>query len=199
MSRVVRGGFPDRQFDVDFWQAQGDEPIFEAAFDMLQISDEFKGVIVEQKPRLKEFLRQLNKHHVKFLVVGDLAIIKYTEPFHMSHLEIWVEGTPENAERTYSALVDFGAPMADLTVSEFTQPNTVYQFGVVPIRVDVMTTIDAVTFHEAWADRVETHLGDIALSIISLAHLKKNKEASIRDTDKIHLDRLEKYAKRSKQ
>ena len=30
MSRVVRGGFPDRQFDVDFWQAQGDEAIFEA-------------------------------------------------------------------------------------------------------------------------------------------------------------------------
>jgi hypothetical protein len=25
MSRVVRGGFPDRQFDVDFWQQQGDE------------------------------------------------------------------------------------------------------------------------------------------------------------------------------
>jgi len=35
MSRVVRGGFPARQFDVDFWQQQGDEAIFEAAWEML--------------------------------------------------------------------------------------------------------------------------------------------------------------------
>ena len=40
-SRVVRGGFPDRQFDVDFWQQQGDRAIFEAAWEMAGLAEEF--------------------------------------------------------------------------------------------------------------------------------------------------------------
>jgi hypothetical protein len=40
MSRVVRGGFPDRQFDVDFWQQQGDEAIFEAAWELVGLARE---------------------------------------------------------------------------------------------------------------------------------------------------------------
>lgn len=53
MSHVVRGGFPDRQFDVDFWQRQGDEAIFEAAWEMLGIADAFKGSSVTLKPAFK--------------------------------------------------------------------------------------------------------------------------------------------------
>lgn len=64
-----------------------------------------------------------------------------------------------------------------------------------PARIDVMTSIDAVGFSEAWEQRVPTHLSDIPISIISLDHLKQNKSAANRDTDKIHLARLEKYGK----
>ncbi len=195
MSRVVRGAFPDRQFDVDFWQAQGDEAIFEAAFAMLQVTEDFKESNVQLKPDLKDVLRTLNKHHIAYLLVGGYAVMKYTEPFYTKDMDIWIEATPENARRTYAALVEFGAPMADLTVHDLTQPHVVFQFGVAPTRVDVMTTIDAVTFQEAWAERTETHLEDVPLFVISLEHLKRNKRASNRDTDKIHLSRLEKYAK----
>ena len=65
---------------------------------------------------------------------------------------------------------------------------------MVPARVDVITTIDGVAFAEAWKDRVETRLDDIAISIISLQDLIRNKEAVNRDTDRIHLARLRKYA-----
>jgi len=64
-----------------------------------------------------------------------------------------------------------------------------------PVRVDVMTTIDAVAFQDAWNQRVQTHLGGIPIPIISLAHLIRNKEAAGRDSDRIHLDRLRKYGK----
>jgi hypothetical protein len=62
-----------------------------------------------------------------------------------------------------------------------------------PARVDVMTTIDAVTFIEAWKNRVETHLSGIPISIISLQDLIRNKEAASRDTDQLHLKRLRSY------
>lgn len=49
-TRVVRGGFPDRSFDIDFWQEQGDEAIFRAAWEMVIIAEEFKN---GRKPRLQ--------------------------------------------------------------------------------------------------------------------------------------------------
>lgn len=197
MSRVVRGSYPDRQFDVDFWQQQGDTAIFEAAWEMVEIAEAFKGTQVQLRPDFKDFLRLLNQHQVRYLIVGGYAVMKYTEPFYTKDMDIWVDATPENARLTYQALIEFGAPMADLTVHDLTQQHTVFQFGMAPARVDVMTSIDAVTFAEAWKHRVQTNLDVIPISIISLEHLKQNKKAANRDTDKIHLARLEKYGKPS--
>ncbi len=197
MSRVVRGAFPDRQFDVDFWQAQGDVAIFDAAWELVELAETFKGRKVTLKPDFKDLLRSFNKHHVTYLIVGGYAVMKYTEPFYTKDIDLWIESTPENARQTFAALVEFGAPMADLTVHDLTQPHVVFQFGMVPARVDVMTTIDAVTFADAWKDRVETQLDDIGISIISLHDLIRNKEAANRDSDRIHLARLRKYAKRN--
>ena len=195
MSRVVRGGFPDREFDVLFWQEQGDEAIFSAAWDMVELAEEFKGSDVELKADFKELLRLFNQEQVKYLVVGGYAVMKYTEPFYTKEIDIWVAATAENAERTYQALVQFGAPLADLTVHDLTQDHIVFQFGMAPVRVDVMTTIDAVTFNNAWNRRVEAQLGGIAISIISLQDLIRNKESAGRDSDRLHLDRLRRYGK----
>lgn len=195
MSRVVRGGFPDRQFDVDFWQAQGDQAIFDAAWELVELAEGVKGTNVTLKPDFKDLLRSFNKHQVTYLIVGGYAVMKYTEPFYTKDIGLWIEATPENAKKTFAALLEFGAPMADLTIHDLTQPHTVFQFGMVPARVDVMTTIDAVTFAEAWKDRVETHLDDIAIFMISLHDLMRNKEAVNRDADRIHLERLRKYGK----
>lgn len=48
-------------------------------------------------------------------MVGGYVVMKYTEPFYTKDMAIWVDATPANAKRTYQALGDFGAPMADLT------------------------------------------------------------------------------------
>lgn len=197
MSRVVRGSFPDRQFDVDFWQQQGDAAIFEAAWEMVETAEVFQGTHVELRPDFKDFLRLLNKYRVKYLIVGGYAVMKYTEPFYTKDMDIWIDATPGNARRTYQALAEFGAPMADLTIHDLTRQHIVFQFGMAPARVDVMTSIDAVTFREAWKHRVEANLDAIPIWVISLEHLKANKKASNGDTDKIHLARLEKYGKQT--
>ncbi len=164
---------------------------------MVGIAAEFNGSHVELRPDFKDLLRLLNRHQAKYLIVGGYAVMKYTEPFFTKDMDIWVEPTRENADRTYRALVEFGAPMSDLTVDDLTQPHIVFQFGMAPARIDVMTSIDAVAFSEAWEQRVSALLGDIPISIISLQHLKLNKLAANRDNDKLHLARLEKYGRDS--
>jgi predicted nucleotidyltransferase len=187
MSRVVRGEFPDRQFDVDFWQLQGDEAIFDAGWELVRLAQEVKGSNVELKPDFKDLLLVLNQNQVTYLIVGGYAVMKYTEPFYTKDLDVWIDPTPENAERTYKALLQFGAPVADLTVHDLTQPRVVFQFGMAPLRVDLMTSIDAVSFAEAWENRVESHFGGVPISLISLRDLIQNKAAANRDTDRIQL------------
>ena len=138
---------------------------------MAGLAEEFKGSNVELKPDFKDLLELLNHHHVTYLIVGGYAVMKYTEPFYTKDMDIWVAPTPENAKRANAALVEFGAPMADLTVNDLTQPNNVFQFGMPPVSVDVMTSIDAVTFPEAWKSRVETTLSGVPISVISLQDL----------------------------
>ena len=144
---------------------------------MVELAGEVKGSNVELKPDFKDLLRLFNHHQVQYLIVGGYAVMKYTEPFYTKDIDIWVEPVAENAQRAYAALVEFGAPMA-------------------PAHVDVLTSLDAVTFPEAWKNRVETHWSGIPVSIISLPDLIRNKEAASRDTDRLHLDRLRKYGKK---
>jgi hypothetical protein len=39
-TRLVQGSFPDRSFDIEFWQEQGDEAIFSAAWEMVVLAEE---------------------------------------------------------------------------------------------------------------------------------------------------------------
>ena len=41
-TRLVVGQFSGRAFDVEFWQEQGDEAIFSAAWEMVELSEEIK-------------------------------------------------------------------------------------------------------------------------------------------------------------
>ncbi len=38
----MEGRFPNREFDIQFWQEQGDDAIFEAAWELVELSEEVK-------------------------------------------------------------------------------------------------------------------------------------------------------------
>ena len=42
-TRLVLGEFPDRSFDIEFWQEQGDEAIFAAAWEMVLLAEEVRN------------------------------------------------------------------------------------------------------------------------------------------------------------
>jgi hypothetical protein len=76
-TRLVERGFPDPSFDIEFWQEQGDEAIFAAAWEMVELAEEINH---GRKPTLQRMLRLLNEFEVEYLIVGGYAVMKYGEP-----------------------------------------------------------------------------------------------------------------------
>ena len=89
------------------------------------------------------------------------------------------------------ALDSFGAPTGDLSEADLSQPGLVYQIGVPPVRVDILTSIEGVDFAEAWAARLTTRFSDQEVAALSREHLIRNKRASGRTQDLADLEALE--------
>ena len=90
-----------------------------------------------------------------------------------------------------AALRAFGAPVHDLTEADFSAPGLVFQIGVAPLRIDVMTSIDGVEFAEAWPARMPTRFADQPAAVLSREHLIKNKRATGRTQDAADVEWLE--------
>ena len=101
----------------------------------------------------KDLLSALNGCGAKYLVVGGYAVMLYTEPRYTKDLDIWVEPSPDNALRVFRALAGFGAPLAGIHADDFAVPDLIYQLGVPPSRVDILTSISGVDFADAWGRR----------------------------------------------
>jgi len=107
-------------------------------------------------------------------------------------IDIFVKANKENSFKIYEALSKFGAPMDDIEINTFCEPNITFQMGVVPNRIDIITAIDGVGFDEAWLHRMIIDLEDLEISVLSIEDLIKNKKATGRDKDKADVKILEK-------
>lgn len=119
----------------------------------------------------------------EYLVVGAHAMAAHGRPRATGDLDVWVRPTPENARRTWRALLAFGAPVGDLTIEDLALPDLVFQMGVAPCRIDVLTAIDGVGFEEAWAGRFETRVGDLVVPVLGRRELLRNERAAGRPKD----------------
>lgn len=73
--------------------------------------------------------------------------------------------------------------MAQITAEDFTLPELVFQIGVVPRRVDILTSISGVEFEAAWSERVEVEIEGLVIPVISRRHLIRNKRSVGRPKD----------------
>jgi hypothetical protein len=143
-------------------------------------------------PDFKELLSLLEKHKVRYLVVGGYAVMRYTEPRFTKDLDLWIATDEENSKAVFAALKEFGAPLKDLTSADFTQEGYFYQMGNPPFRLDIMMSIPGVTFETAWANRKEARVEGTVIPFISKADLIRSKEAGGRDQDLIDARKLRK-------
>jgi len=123
----------------------------------------------------RDLLAELNARQVEFLLVGAHALAAHGHVRATQDLDVWVRPSSENAKRTFQALEAFGAPLHDLTEKDLSTPGIVFQIGVEPIWIDVLTAIDGVEFDEAWPDRLMSKFADQPISVLSKEHLIKNK------------------------
>jgi hypothetical protein len=138
-----------------------------------------------------DLLRSFIARDVRFLVVGAYALAVHGTPRATGDLDVWVDATPENAPRVLRALAEFGAPMQGLTEGDFARPGIVYQMGLAPGRIDVLTELTGLTFAEAWPDRVEQPLADMRVPVIGREAFVRNKKATGRAKDLVDVEDLE--------
>lgn len=133
----------------------------------------------------RDLLRAFVDEGVRFLVVGAHALAAYGVPRTTGDLDVWVEPELSNAERVWSALARFGAPLESLTIrkDDFLRPGQIIQFGLPPYRIDVLTSISGVEFADAWTDRMEGRLFDVPVAFIGKDAFIRNKRASGRPKD----------------
>jgi hypothetical protein len=94
-----------------------------------------------------------------------------------------VRATPENAERVWSALATFGAPLHDLSRADLASPGIVFQMGLPPSRIDILTEISGVAFDEAWPRRLIATVSGQSIPFLGREDLLANKRATGRLKD----------------
>ncbi len=138
----------------------------------------------------EELFACLNARNADALIVGGYAVAFHAKPRFTKDIDLFVNPTPDNAERLLLALKDFGFGDIDLAIEDFTTPGRVVQLGVAPNRVDLMTAIDGVTFAEAWAGRISGRFGQVPVFYLGKPELIRNKRASGRAQDLADLESL---------
>ena len=145
----------------------------------------------------RDLLAEFNVRQVEYLVVGAHALAAHGYVRATRALDTSVHPDAQNAPRVHAALAAFGAPVHDLTESDLATPGTIFQIGVEPIRIDVITSIDGVAFEEAWAARIHAPFADQVVPILSRRDLIRNKRASGRPQDLLDVKWLESHPPRS--
>ena len=140
----------------------------------------------------RDLLILLVDNGTEFVVVGAYAVAFHGAPRASGDIDLFVRPSPANAARVYHALTRFGAPLASAGVAstDFAHPGTVYQIGLPPRRIDILTQISGVTFDEAWASRTTAEIEGRPVGFIGREALLKNKEATGRPKDAADISRL---------
>ena len=143
-------------------------------------------------PDFKDMLLCLKDEEVEFIIVGAYALAAHGLPRATGDIDIWVNNSPDNAQRIIRALIKFGAPTSNLSEEDFISPGMIVQIGVEPCRIDLLTSIDGVEFNVAWKNKLTISIDDLELHVLSKADLLKNKLAVSRDKDQSDIVWLEK-------
>ena len=138
----------------------------------------------------KDILLILLKNKVRFLIVGAYAMGAYGYPRATGDFDIWVENSFENSKKVYQSLKEFGAPLLKINKETFSNESIIFQIGVAPKRVDIITTIDGVNFKKAYSSKKIIKIENIFSPFISLKDLIKNKQSTGREKDKLDVKYL---------
>jgi len=132
---------------------------------------------------LREFVELLNSRKIKYLLVGGHAVAFHGHPRYTGDVDFLIDTSPENAAQVAAAVSDFGFGSLGLKEGDFRETEMVIQLGRAPNRIDLLTSVAAVSFEEAWKTRVQASLDGLPVWVISKDLLVQNKLAAARPQD----------------
>lgn len=133
----------------------------------------------------KEMLQLLLEEQVDFILVGAYALGAHGYPRATGDIDIWVKADEPNSKKVYQALARFGASLDQLNENDFAGEGIIFQIGVAPRRIDIITQIDGVAYDEADVDKIVVEVEELKLPILSLNKLIKNKMSTGREKDEL--------------
>jgi len=139
----------------------------------------------------KDILRALCDEKARFLIVGAYAMAAHGYPRATMDIDIWVTPSAQNADAVLRALRRFGAPLHSLTKEDLQKDDTVFQIGVAPRRIDIITTASGLQFDETYDRSLSVKMEGIEVRIPSIDDLIRNKKASGRTKDLADAEALE--------
>lgn len=142
-------------------------------------------------PDFRDILSAFCEERVEFLLVGAYALAVHGIPRATGDIDLWIRPSDENAAKVLRALAIFGAPLSDIDEGDLKTGDAVVQIGVAPRRVDILTTLDAVEFDDAWRDRAEVEVEGLTIPVLGRRDLIRNKKAVGRPQDLADVARLE--------
>ena len=104
-------------------------------------------------PHFVEILKSFRDEEVEYLVIGAHALAAHGHVRATLDIDLWVRPTAANADRIWRALVRFRAPLSKMSVNDFAEPEVLYQIGLPPSRIDIMTSVTGLDFESAWPNR----------------------------------------------
>lgn len=142
-------------------------------------------------PDFHDMLSAFVAEGVEFMVVGAYALAAHGAPRATGDIGLWIGTRGQNPARVHRALVGFGAPVDRLSPDDLAGPDLMFQIGVAPQRIDILTSVEGVEFTDAWPRRLIIELGGLRVPVISRDDLLRNKRASGRPQDLADLAALE--------
>jgi hypothetical protein len=139
----------------------------------------------------RDMLQALSDEKVRFLLVGAYAMAAHGYPRATMDIDIWVMPSQQNAEAVLQALRRFGAPLGGLTREDLQRGGTVFQIGVAPRRIDIITAASGLQFEDTFERSLSVNIEGIEVHIPALDDLIRNKKASGRTRDLADAEALE--------
>ena len=146
---------------------------------------------MEIQAEFKELLKLFTDHKVDFIIVGGYALAFHGHPRMTGDIDLLVGVEAGNSTKILSALKDFGFGSLGLKESDFSESGQVVQLGYPPKRIDIMTSIDGVSWKQIKKNAIHSCLDDLSVNFISLSDFLQNKRATARPKDLADAEALE--------
>ena len=146
----------------------------------------------------KEFIALLNRHNVRYIVIGGYALAFHGHPRYTKDIDIWIDAKEDNAKRVLDVLRDFGFGSVNLDIQDFISEENIIQLGYPPNRIDILTSAKGVVFADCISSSHLIMIGDLEVRFLDIQNLIVNKQETGRLQDLADVEALEKLLKNQK-